>query len=135
MNTYHFISHWRMEGTCGEVADILGDASLLPYWWPAVYLGVEEIEPPKPNGLGRRVRLHTKGWLPYTLTWESIVTESHYPHGFSIEARGDFVGRGVWTFEQDAEFVNIVYDWRIQAEKPLLKRLTPMLRPLFAANH
>jgi hypothetical protein len=135
MNQYHFISHWRVEGTCGEVADILGDPTALPRWWPSVYLEVQEIDPPQPNGLGRRVRLHTKGWLPYTLTWESIVTDSRYPYGFSIEARGDFVGRGVWTFEQDGGFVNIVYDWRIEAEKPLLKTLTPILRPLFAANH
>jgi hypothetical protein len=24
-NEYHFISQWRVEGTCGEVADVLGD--------------------------------------------------------------------------------------------------------------
>jgi hypothetical protein len=28
-----------------------------------------------------------------------------------------------------------VYDWRIRAEKPLLKRLSFLLRPLFEANH
>ena len=24
-NDYHFVSRWRVEGTCGEVADVLGD--------------------------------------------------------------------------------------------------------------
>ena len=37
-NEYHFTSEWRVEGTCGEVADILGDALSLPRWWPSVYL-------------------------------------------------------------------------------------------------
>jgi hypothetical protein len=135
MNDYHFISQWRVEGTCGEVADILGDPVALARWWPSVYLEVEEIEPPNAAGVGRRMRLLTKGWLPYTIRWEFVVVESHYPFGFTIEAIGDFVGRGVWTFVQDGPMVKIVYDWRIRAEKPLLKTLSPLLRPLFEANH
>jgi hypothetical protein len=135
MNQYHFITRWRVEGTCGEVADILGEPLALPQWWPSVYLGVDELAPAGPDGLGRRVRVHTKGWLPYTLDWEFVTTASRYPYGFTIDAHGDFVGRGEWTVKQDGPFVNIVYDWRISAEKPLLKTLTPILRPVFGANH
>lgn len=132
---YHFVTHWRVEGTCGEIADVIGDPVALPRWWPAVYLRVEELEPPDGQGLGRRLRLLTKGWLPYTLEWESQVVESRYPNGFTIAATGDLVGQGVWTFAQDHSFVNVTYDWRIRAEKPLLKALGPVLRPLFEANH
>src|SRR5262245_17115383 len=135
MNGYHFVTEWHVEGTCGEVADVLGDPVGLPGWWPSVYLGVEELEPPNSSGTGRRVRVVTKGWLPYTLRWEFVVTRSRYPFGFTIDATGDFVGRGEWTFVQDGPTGKIAYDWRILAEKPLLKRLTPVLRPLFAANH
>jgi hypothetical protein len=35
-------------------------------------------------------------------------------------ATGDFVGRGIWTFEPDGEYVRIAYDWKIEAEKPLV---------------
>lgn len=132
---YHFVTRWRVEGTCGEVADILGEATSLPVWWPAVYLRVEELAPPDSRGLGRRIRLLTKGWLPYTLTWESVVVESEYPLGFTIEASGDFVGRGAWTFAQHGSCVDITYDWSIRAEKPLLQLLSPWLRPLLEANH
>lgn len=135
MSEYHFLTRWRLEGTCGEIADILKDATALPRWWPAVYLAVEELAAANSQGVGGRVRLHTKGWLPYTLTWDSVVVESDYPYGFTLEASGDFVGRGVWTFTQDGSFVNVEYDWRILAEKPLLKALTPILKPVFAANH
>jgi polyketide cyclase/dehydrase/lipid transport protein len=135
MNDYHFITEWRIEGTTGEVADVLGDPISLARWWPAVYLDVEEIEPPNASGLGRRVRLLTKGWLPYTLQWEFVVTDSRYPFGFTIDALGDFVGRGVWTFAQDGPMVRVTYDWRIRAEKPFLKTLSPLLRPIFEANH
>ncbi len=81
------------------------------------------------------VRLHTKGWLPYTLRWDFEVVESRYPHGFTISASGDFDGRGVWTIEQDGAFVDVTYGWRISAEKPLLRNLSFLLRPVFEANH
>jgi hypothetical protein len=134
-NAYHFVTRWRVEGTCGEVADILGDPLALPRWWPSVYLDVREVEPPDARGLGGRVALLTKGWLPYTLKWSFGLVESRYPNGFSIAADGDFDGRGQWTFTQDGSFVDIVYDWRIEAEKPLLRRLSFLLRPVFKANH
>ena len=134
-NEYQFISRWRVEGTCGEVADVLGDPLALVWWWPSVYLAVEEIAPARADGTGRRVRVHTKGWLPYTLNWEFEVVESRYPHGFTLVAIGDFDGRGVWTFAQDGRYVDITYDWRISAEKPLLRNLSFVLKPVFEANH
>jgi hypothetical protein len=134
-NDYHFISRWRVGGTCREVADVLGDPLSLSRWWPSVYLDVIELRPPDARGLGRRVALHTKGWLPYTLRWEFEVVESRYPHGFTLVATGDFGGRGVWTFEQDGAFVDVIYDWRIRADKPLLKNLSLLMKPLFEANH
>ena len=30
---------------------------------------------------------------------------------------------------------SITYDWRVSASKPLLRRLTWLLRPVFSANH
>ena len=29
----------------------------------------------------------------------------------------------------------IIYDWRITAEKPLLRLFSPILKPIFGANH
>jgi hypothetical protein len=52
-----------------------------------------------------------------------------------LVAEGDFVGRGIWTFEPDNDHVNITYDWKIHAEKPLLKRLSFLLKPIFSQNH
>lgn len=36
---------------------------------------------------------------------------------------------------QDGAQVKATYDWRIRAEKPLLRRLSPLMRPLLEANH
>ena len=128
MSEYHFVTRWRLEGTRDEVSDVLRDAEGLARWWPSVYLSVRKLD----DGT---VDLHTKGWLPYTLRWRFRVTESDAPRGFALEAEGDFVGRGVWTFEQDGPYVDVTYDWRIRADKPLLRRLAFVMRPLFEANH
>lgn len=134
-NDYHFVTTWRVTATLQEVNDIIGDAPDLPRWWPSVYLEVKELETGDERGVGKVVDLYTKGWLPYTLRWQFRVTESRAPYGFSLEARGDFVGRGVWTFEPDGEHVNITYDWNIRADKPLLRIFSFMMKPIFSANH
>jgi hypothetical protein len=135
INDYHFITHWRVQGTVEEVGDIVGNAPDLVRWWPSVYLDVRELEPGDENGVGRVIDLYTKGWLPYTLRWQFRVTQVRAGHSVTLEAEGDFVGRGIWTFEQDGAWVNITYDWKIRADKPLLRALSFLLKPIFSANH
>lgn len=133
-NDYHFITVWRVESTIEEVATILGDARDLVRWWPSVYLDVRVLRSGDKQGLGKVVTLYTKGWLPYTLRWSFLVTEVR-SDGFSLMAWGDFDGRGIWTFEQDGPYVNITYDWKIKAEKPLLRYCSFIMKPIFSANH
>lgn len=134
-NDYHFITHWQVQGTVQEVFEVIADAPDLVRWWPAVYLDVQQVQPGDESGVGKVVKLYTKGWLPYTLRWQFRVTETRIPHSFALEAWGDFVGQGIWTFEQAGPWVNITYDWRIRADKPLLRYLSFLFKPLFAANH
>lgn len=132
---YHFVTRWNVVGTVHEVADVLADAVELPRWWPAVYLSAEQLEAGDERGIGRRIRLRTKGFLPYTLGWELRLVESRHPYGFTSEARGDLVGRGVWTLEPAGARSLVTFDWRVRAEKPLLKLLSPVFRPLLSINH
>jgi len=142
-NDYHFITTWHVAGTPEEISAILGDPADLARWWPSVYLevGVREAGDPA-TGLGRVVELYTKGWLPYTLRWRFTVTESTPPRGFRIEATGDFVGHGTWslaplrgTDDPAGPLTAVAYDWRVVAEKGILRRLSILMKPLFAANH
>lgn len=133
-NEYDYITHWRVNASLKEVTDVLGDAERLPEWWPSVYLEVKVLAPGDASGVGKRVALHTKGWLPYTLRWQFRVTDAS-PTGFALVAEGDLEGRGVWTFEADGPCVNITYDWSIVVTKPLLRRLSFLLKPIFSINH
>jgi hypothetical protein len=134
-NDYHFITHWRVQSTLDEINAILGDAPDLVRWWPSVYLDVKEVEAGDARGVGRVISLFTKGWLPYTLRWQFKVTEVNHPYGFRLDAIGDFVGRGIWTFAQDGDCVNISYDWKISAEKGVLKTFSFLMKPIFSRNH
>ena len=133
---YAFLTHWRLKATAQEVFDVLSEPLGLARWWPSGYLDVRELEPADPvTGRGRVIGVHTRGRLPYTLRWNFTVTDSTPPHGFRLVAHGDFEGTGVWSLGQDGEFVDVTYDWRISAEKPLLRYGTLVFRPIFAANH
>jgi len=132
---YQFLTRWRVESTAEEVYAVIDDTSQLPRWWPAVWLKVETLEPGDANGIGKRVRFTSKGWLPYIVVWESTATEKEFPRRLTLAASGDFAGRGVWTFRPDGAFVDIEYNWQIVADKPLLRNLSFLFKPMFAANH
>jgi hypothetical protein len=132
---YQFVTEWRVAATIAEVRDVLSDGRTLPTWWPAVYLGVEPRHVTGPDQLGSVIDVYTKGWLPYTLRWRLTITEPITDTGFALSADGDLDGTGRWTFRQDGPEVVITYDWRVHASKPLLRRLSWLFKPAFAANH
>lgn len=105
---------------------------------PMVAVGVPRCERARKRSAWRGRQsggLFTKGWLPYTLRWSFRVTRAEFPHGFALEALGDFIGTGVWAFEQEGPDCLVTYDWQISAAKPLLRRLSGLLRGIFSANH
>ena len=134
-NEYCFLTQWRVRGSLVQVYDLITDAQSYLRWWPQVYLEVEPVIPPGKHGLGASFNLHTRGRLPYTLRWTARIIDTRFPNGLTITATGDFVGRGIWSFEQEDASVRISFDWRLRAEKPLLKHLSFLLKPLFSANH
>ncbi len=134
-NDYHFITQWRVKSTVEEVAQIIANGLDLSRWWPSVYLEVKELEKGNERGQGKVIALYTKGWLPYTLRWNFRIVEECYPYGFTLQAWGDFVGRGIWAFHPDGENVNIIYDWKVDANKPLLRYFSFIFKPIFSANH
>jgi uncharacterized protein YndB with AHSA1/START domain len=132
---YEFTTRWQFEASPEEVWAVLADARELPRWWPSVYLEATRPEAGDAAGVGQVTALWTKGFLPYTLRWRFRVSEADPPHRLAIDAVGDFVGRGVWTLEAAAQGTNVTFDWRIRAEKPMLRALSFLLKPVFSANH
>jgi hypothetical protein len=132
---YQFVTVWRVAGTVAEVADVLRDGRELPRWWPSVYLEVVPRIAGDERNVGSVTDLHTTGWLPYTLRWALTLTEPVSDTGFALRADGDLTGTGRWTFVQDGPEAVITYEWRVRASKWVLRRLSWLFKPVFAANH
>jgi hypothetical protein len=130
---YRFLDDWYVPAPVEEVYDIVGDTARYPDWWGTFVLEVSgDGGPPRP---GRRSSFVVRGFLPYKVRWNATTTEADRPHGFSMDLSGDFDGNGRWTFTPEGEGTRAELDWRPEVNKPFIRYLTPLLRPLFAKNH
>jgi len=130
---YVFVDEWDVAAPAQAVFDALADARTYPEWWKPVYDRVEADGPP---AVGQVSRQHFKGRLPYHLDTTSTVVRLEPPRIVAGDVEGDLRGNGVWTVTPAADGVTHVrFDWTVFADKPLLKVLTPVLRPLFRWNH
>ncbi len=129
---YVFVDEWDVAAPAEAVFDLLADARTYPSWWRPVYLEAESDGPPE---LGRESRQHFKGRLPYHLRTRSTITVFKPPRLIGADVVGDLRGRGLWTLTPTAARTHVRFDWQVFADKPLLRLLTPALRPLFRWNH
>lgn len=134
-NDYQFRTEWYVTAPREVLFDILREAAEFPRWWPEVYLKATSTRSGRSDHIGDRVELLTKGRLPYHLRWTAEVLDLERPEMIEITASGDFVGRGIWHLESQGEQTYITFDWRIRADKPLLRWFSPLLKPIFEWNH
>jgi quercetin dioxygenase-like cupin family protein/uncharacterized protein YndB with AHSA1/START domain len=130
---YVFVDEWDVAAPAEAVFDALADARTYPEWWKPVY---EKVEADGPPAVGQVSRQHFKGRLPYHLDTTSKVVRLEPPHIVAGDVEGDLRGSGVWTVTPAGDGkTHVRFDWTVYADKPLLKALTPVLRPLFRWNH
>jgi len=73
--------------------------------------------------------------LPYRLNWQGTLVENRMPVSWTVEAKGDLVGRGVWTLTQMGDDAEITYDWSVSSDRLLFRLLAPFFRWLMISNH
>ncbi|MEP6813046.1 MAG: SRPBCC family protein [Actinomycetota bacterium] len=129
---YVFIDKWHVDAPPEAVFDALADATTYPEWWRPVYIDTTTDGPPE---VGRTSQQHFKGRLPYHLHTRSTITRYERPTIVGADVEGDLRGRGLWTLAPRDGGTDVRFDWRVYAEKPIVRALTPVLRPLFRWNH
>ncbi len=134
-NEYAFLTEWNVNASQEMVYEILKEGKDYPRWWPDVYLKADFEPSGRLDNVGDRVIFFTNGWLPYRLRWTAEVVRHERPQTIEINAYGDFVGRGVWSLKSEGEGTHIAFDWRLRADKPLLRWLSPIFKPIFKWNH
>jgi uncharacterized protein YndB with AHSA1/START domain/quercetin dioxygenase-like cupin family protein len=131
-NEYLFVDEWDVAAPPEAVFDALADARTYPKWWTPVYIDVDADGPPV---LGKVSKQHFKGRLPYHLHTQSKITRLEPPHVVQGEVEGDLRGLGTWTLTPTATGTHVRFDWKVYADRKLLRALTPVLRPAFRWNH
>ena len=129
---YVFVDEWDVAAPRERVFDALADARTYPDWWTPIYKEVRGDGPPE---VGRTTTQRFSAKLPYTLETRSTIVAMNRPDSFEVDVVGDLRGHGTWTFEERDGRVHVRFDWRVFADRALLRFLTPVLRPLFRWNH
>jgi uncharacterized protein YndB with AHSA1/START domain len=129
---YVFIDEWDVDAPREAVFDALADARTYPDWWSAVYIAVDADGPAEVGCVSRH---EFKGQLPYHLNTTSEIVRMDRPNSFEVAVVGDLTGHGIWTLTPRSGGVHVHFDWRVIADRPLLRILTPVLRPVFRWNH
>ncbi len=130
---YRFLDRWLVPALIEQVYDVVGDVLAYPRWWGDVFLETDgDPGPPRP---GRRTRVVARGFLPYRIRFAQECVEVEPPRRIHSVLSGDFDGTGTWLLEEVEGGTQVLLDWRPLVQKPLIRYLTPVLRPLFRANH
>jgi uncharacterized protein YndB with AHSA1/START domain len=130
---YEFVDEWDVDAPREAVFAAIADARSYPVWWKPVYLSVESSGEP---AVGSESRQHFKGRLPYHLRTRSRITRLEAPELIGAEVDGDLRGTGLWTLtELPDDGTHVRFDWRVHADRLLLRLLTTVLRRALRWNH
>jgi hypothetical protein len=138
-NYFEFVTDWILDGTIEEVRTLIAMATKDPAsvveLWSATFLRLDVRTPGDADSRGQVVELRTRGFLPYTLTWRVEMTEVQHLRRYVQVASGDLAGIATWTIEPVVAGVRVRLEWQVRANKPIIRWLAFLLRPLFARNH
>jgi uncharacterized protein YndB with AHSA1/START domain/mannose-6-phosphate isomerase-like protein (cupin superfamily) len=130
---YLFVDEWDVAAPREAVYRAISDGRTYPQWWKPVYISVDADGEPE---VGKTSRQHFKGRLPYHLHTRSTITRLEPPEVIEADVDGDLRGHGKWTLTSlEDGGTHVRFDWQVFADKPLLRVLTPLLRPAFRWNH
>lgn len=137
MATTHFslVTDWRFDAPVERVWALIERSEEWPDWWRAVKR-VEPLRDGDDEGVGAIRRFTWATALPYTLSFDVETVRVVRHRLIEGRASGELDGVGLWTFrEPDGGGTHLNYLWRVGVTKPWMRRLAPLLRPVFAWNH
>jgi hypothetical protein len=128
-NFYRFRSVWHLDASPVDVYDALERLPDYPTWWREVREAQQLT--------AETFRMRCQATLPYDLVFTST-QERRDPVERVLQARlvGDLDGFSRWSIGPSPKGgTDAVFDEEVVATKALLRRLAPVARPAFKANH
>jgi hypothetical protein len=135
-NVFEFNEHWDIpNGAVGDVYAVLAQGDLLPPWWKGVYLEAVPLNAGEQPKVGARLRAKARGALSYESNFILEAVEPVQDKKVVMRTIGDFIGLWTAVLHQQASGVRVDLNWKVTVERPILKYLSPLLRPALAWNH
>jgi hypothetical protein len=125
---YRFRSTWIFDAPPDDVYAALYEVVDYPAWWRQVR-SARKID-------DDHIYMRTRSFLPYELAFMLIRRIADRERGI-LEARleGDLEGVIRWSIVPSERGTIVRWEQEVETRKPLLRRLAPIARPAFIANH
>lgn len=127
-HSYSFRSVWTLSAPAGDVYQALARLTDYPMWWPEV----KEVLPRSHD----EYELRCRSLLPYDLVFTTHQTRRDaQARVLEASLTGDLDGISRWTIQEFPDAARATFEEEVVATKALLRRLDPLGRPFFRANH
>jgi polyketide cyclase/dehydrase/lipid transport protein len=128
MNEYRFRTVWALEVAKAKLFDAVVDLASYPRWWPDVR-SVSQVD-------DDTAEFTCRALLPYALTFRLHREEQDADAGrLRVNMTGDLEGYVQGIVAAGPSLAQLEISQEVVVNKKLLRRLAPVARPLFRANH
>ncbi len=158
-SSYYFLDEWFIPAAAIEVWPYIAKGSEYPLWWGMVYDKVELLsntnesqvgqqgesygesqgesygEPYCAPQVGDKAAVSAHGRLPYHIHFTTEITAVEPLRLLALKATGNLNGQGTWRLTPIKGGTRVTFEWIVQADKLLLRMLSPLVKPLLADNH
>lgn len=132
---YEYLSHWRLAAPPEAVWQALTEVGDWPRWWPYVRR-VELLRHGRDaDGVGALRRIAWASRLPYGFTLDVECVEAEHGRRLRGLSRGHLEGEGLWELQPDGDGTSVRYTWRLHLNTAWMRRLAPVMAPVFRWNH
>lgn len=128
--------HWVLRARPQDLTEIVLDTSCYDKWCSRVLMRCEVVSRGRDDGLGLRIRVHTKGWLPHSFLFDAEIVDLVAHKSMTVRVTGDFEGISyleAGRIEDGACHVSL--RWITRVEHPVVRRFVPLTRFILARNH
>ena len=132
---YIFVDKFIAPCTIETAYNYIKEIDDYPRWWGKVYKKIVKLKEAPPDTAGSKYAVTVGGFLPYSLTIENEVKLVEMPNRIEFIANVYLEGKGAWVFKEIKEGTEITFDWRVAANKRVIRLFSFLLKPLFRANH
>lgn len=133
------VSRWNLPVPREQVWKLLIHPESWPAWWPRLE-SARRVVAGDADGRGAVTEFSWSSGLGYRVEFAVSTVRVDEPSEIEGEVHGNVRGNGLWLLEEagageGGQGARLTYRWDVELQKPWMRRLAPLLWPVFAARH